>query len=772
MKLFRNKTIYIVLIIVCTMLLIADLVIRFEVPSLSVSSDYGVFYALADAVCVVLLLHNLKRQKSASAKAPSASQDAEGSIDDRPIRKKPLWLLLLVPVLVAAIVLKTLPKAEKEEQSSMSVKEQVLSAQAEKKKITTVYLGGGTLTEETATAVLLPGAVRIDSYAVENGEMVSTGDLIATVNKSSVLSLIRQVQSAISDIDEKLSEELSEEETDKIISSADGRVMAVYAEEGCAVTDTISENGALLLLSLDGLLCTQIPAGDLDAGDSVIVTLPDGTEEKGHVISVLEDVATITVSDENVSLEDQVTIKNETAEVLATCRLSVNSALKVLAYRGITENIVVEPGEMVVKGDVLLSLRNNERSSEYTWLSEQREELSAQMEELFSLYDSGEIRAVSEGEICGLNEDILLNDAVSVKESENETGAVNVSSWGSDEDSAKAVTLSAIMYIKPESGRSPDQDGDNSKQDDSEQPSDQTETSDPAVSDQSSDQTETSDPPASDQPSDQTEASDPPASDQPSDQSQISDQQITDNSKDTSGQSSGKEEKSSGEEGSAEGEEGENAKGEEKSSGKGDGSGMKGASSESKDQSSAKQETEKESEAEKQESYALSECEIYSIAPREVMTIDITVDELDIRTLHVGDKAVVTLDAIPGQSFDGEIISIGEEGTYDSGNTKYQITVSVPRTKQMYNGMNAGIRVTVCEEEYLTVPVAALIEENGNTYVYTLYDEEEERFDGLTEVVTGVSDGTDVQIVSGLSEGDTVCYRYADSIELTFIRHV
>ena len=153
------------------------------------------------------------------------------------------------------------------------------------------------------------------------------------------------------------------------------------------------------------------------------------------------------------------------------------------------------------------------------------------------------------------------------------------------------------------------------------------------------------------------------------------------------------------------------------------------------------------------------------------MSIEISVDELDIVNIKKGQAATVSLDALPGQSFEGKISSVANEGTYDSGNTKYSITVLIDRTEQMYSGMNAGIRVeTEDPAEYLTVPVAALSDEGGKTYVYTSYDEEKDELSGLTEVVTGKSDGEDVEIVSGIKKGDKVCYKYADTIEYTFMR--
>lgn len=811
MKLFKKKKVYTVLIIVFTLILIADLVIRFAVTAKSSSSDRGGFSgmpgsfsgdfdpdnmpsdfdpnnvpsdfsdfqqgsmpggngtfdvenmpegvdpqqggftpgnmhdsgrsaseekgfvgtvkkfwmpiavvcALVDAVCVFMLLRISKKNRSSSStrKTDSGSKNSEEDFDDSPRRKKPLWILLFVPVLVIAILLKTLPKTKKEEKSTMSVKENIVTAETEKKMLSTVYLGGGTLSQEEASEVSVPGSIKIDSYAVSNGDMVQAGDLIATVNKPSVLSQIRDVQETLSEIDEKLNDELSKEDREKLTANAEGRVMAVYAGEGDAVADTMSEHGSLLLISLDGLMSTEIPARNLSVGDSVIVILPDETEETGYVISVFEDVATITISDENIRLDDEVTIKNGSGEVLTTCHLSVHSPLNVVAYHGVTEKVEVETGDAVEKGDTLLSLKNEEKSPEYIRLMQQREELSLQMKQLFALYDSGEIRAESAGEISGLNEDILVDE---------------------DEKEDEVITVSRRIIIDPEdlgNGEVPKSGGDAENQNVPEQTEAQ--------------QTPTAESPEQGGVPDQQNTQQQ-APDQQNTQQQVPDQQTPEDSQNPSGQFPGGDGMPSG-------------------SGNGSRTGMPGTSSGTGDPSSVSQQPESQTDTKQQDSYTLSECGIYSIAAREMMTIEITVDELDIRNLKVGDKASVTLDAIPGQSFDGEITAIGEEGTYDGGNTKYTVTVSVPKIEQMYTGMSAGIIVMIREEEYMTIPVASLVEENGKTYVYTMYDEEKGTLDGLKEVTTGVSDGEDVQIVSGLSEGDKVYYRYADSIEFNFV---
>ena len=123
--------------------------------------------------------------------------------------------------------------------------------------------------------------------------------------------------------------------------------------------------------------------------------------------------------------------------------------------------------------------------------------------------------------------------------------------------------------------------------------------------------------------------------------------------------------------------------------------------------------------------------------------------------------------------FTGASFLICVYDTYTAGllSGTYSVSVTLDRTSQMMSGMNAGIRIELSEsDDVITVPVSALEEEDGKTYVYTSYNEKEDVLEDRQEVTTGLSDGTDVQIVSGISEGDQVCYRYADTLVYSFSR--
>ena len=169
--------------------------------------------------------------------------------------------------------------------------------------------------------------------------------------------------------------------------------------------------------------------------------------------------------------------------------------------------------------------------------------------------------------------------------------------------------------------------------------------------------------------------------------------------------------------------------------------------------------------------YTISENTLCTVTPQDQATIKITVDELDINSLSLGDEAQITLDALSGQRFTGTVSKINTTGTNSGGNAKYTVEVTIERNEHMLTGMNAAVNfVQKVTDDVVTIPAAALSESAGHVYVYTSYNEKEDSLEHPVEVTTGVSDGENVEILDGLSEGDTYYYRYADSITWSFLK--
>ena len=161
--------------------------------------------------------------------------------------------------------------------------------------------------------------------------------------------------------------------------------------------------------------------------------------------------------------------------------------------------------------------------------------------------------------------------------------------------------------------------------------------------------------------------------------------------------------------------------------------------------------------------YSLYETAAFSIASATEASVSINVDELDILSVKEGQTATVTLDALDGQEFEGTITEVSNEASSGNSSAKYPVTITFEKTEDMLLSMSASATIHVNEaEDAVLIPVDALQEKGDSTFVYTKKDSDG-NLSGEVEVETGISNGSQVEITSGLEEGDTVYYLKAES---------
>ena len=149
----------------------------------------------------------------------------------------------------------------------------------------------------------------------------------------------------------------------------------------------------------------------------------------------------------------------------------------------------------------------------------------------------------------------------------------------------------------------------------------------------------------------------------------------------------------------------------------------------------------------------------FTISGDTSMLLSVSVDELDINSVEQGQTAQVTFDAIEDKTFEGTVTKVGNTASASGGVAKYTVEITIPKDEEMKAGMNASATITIEEKENIvTIPVNALQERGEEVFVYTEQDDEG-NLSGEQQVTTGLSDGENVEITEGLSEGDVVYYQ-------------
>jgi len=168
------------------------------------------------------------------------------------------------------------------------------------------------------------------------------------------------------------------------------------------------------------------------------------------------------------------------------------------------------------------------------------------------------------------------------------------------------------------------------------------------------------------------------------------------------------------------------------------------------------------------ELYDLEGDVLLTVTEQDTMTLSIALDEQDIAKVSLGQKAQVKINPLKDRSFEAEVTEVGLFGTGNGGSSKFTVELTVPMEADMLAGMSATAYLPLdARTDVLTVPVAALVEEGGRTLVCTALDPETGEPASPVEVTTGVSDGTAVEILSGMTLGDQYYYSYYDTLELS-----
>lgn len=137
------------------------------------------------------------------------------------------------------------------------------------------------------------------------------------------------------------------------------------------------------------------------------------------------------------------------------------------------------------------------------------------------------------------------------------------------------------------------------------------------------------------------------------------------------------------------------------------------------------------------------------------VSMSVTVYEEDMTDIFPGSSAKISFTAYPEDIFTTTVTEISEAAVDSRGNVVYTVTVNVEGdVSGLFQGMTGDITfVTGRSEETLYVHKRAVITENGKSYVKI---REEDGSIIKKEITTGFSDGTYIQIVEGLSEGEIV----------------
>ena len=625
---------------------------------------------------------------------------------------------LLAVIVLFMILLPSLLSSEKESEQTGTLK----SVTAERTDITSTVAGSGTLAGEDGVKITVPHGVEITDYLVQNGDLVTEGQALASVDKTSVMNTIATVQNNLEYLAGEVRTAASGATNAYLSAPTAGRVKAVYAAAGDDVQSVIEQYGCLMVVSLDGRMAVnaETTSDAATAGKSVTVRLADGAEYPGRIEIRSGDMLTVTLTDDGPALGAEAEILLD-GESVGSGTLYAHSAWNVTASAGTVAAVNTAVERQIYAGTTVITLRDVDSEGEYRRLSQLHRDYEETMLKLFELYQNGTVNATADGRVADLD-----STSIGVMRSNGESYTVSLLASPADgmpeeytvrSAQVSNVTFGSITFLADAAVPAAD------VADLTVQPEVDTENAE-AVSVTSFDgvmvyewDKENSVWVTSnagilcagdyvylvyDENGSLLWTIRPAAQEEP---------EIPDDGGDVIW-------------------------------GGGGGSG----------------------ETVTFEMYDRTETEIMSVSPTDTVSVQVVIDEMDILSVHSGQEAEVTIDALPGRSFTGTVSYINPVGKNNGGNSQYTVTITMDRTENMLDGMNAmAVLTTGKTENVITLPTVALTEKGFTTVVYTGCNSKTGELTDPVEVETGVSDGEYVEIVSGLEEGTTVWYTAYES---------
>ena len=136
------------------------------------------------------------------------------------------------------------------------------------------------------------------------------------------------------------------------------------------------------------------------------------------------------------------------------------------------------------------------------------------------------------------------------------------------------------------------------------------------------------------------------------------------------------------------------------------------------------------------------------------------IDETEVGRLTTGMTMKITIGALQDLKFDARLEYISPKATDQNGANQFEIKAAVnlpTSSEQIRSGYSANAEIVLAEARgVLSVPESAIEFSGNDPFVYVVKGSGKEKTYERRKVTTGLSDGINIEIRSGLKKGETV----------------
>lgn len=155
---------------------------------------------------------------------------------------------------------------------------------------------------------------------------------------------------------------------------------------------------------------------------------------------------------------------------------------------------------------------------------------------------------------------------------------------------------------------------------------------------------------------------------------------------------------------------------------------------------------------------------ILDIIDYDNLQISVKVDEYDLPAVDIGKETIVKINAL-NKEITGTISDISKTGTSLNGVTFFIATIDLRRDSNLKVGMSAEAKLLNSQADDVVILPMSVVQFHDDNTAYVLKEGENGRPEKI-DITTGINDGNNVEIVSGVVKGEKVLYSNDTLVDL------
>jgi RND family efflux transporter MFP subunit len=146
---------------------------------------------------------------------------------------------------------------------------------------------------------------------------------------------------------------------------------------------------------------------------------------------------------------------------------------------------------------------------------------------------------------------------------------------------------------------------------------------------------------------------------------------------------------------------------------------------------------------------------VAAVSDLDHLAVNVDLSEFDVAQVEEGMRAIVSVDALGGESFPGEVSLVAFTGVDNGGIVTFPVLVGLVNSEDLKPGMNTSVRIIVAQKKNVVrVPLEAVTQDEEDRAFVTVLDVSGQEV--RRSVKIGLESTDVAEIVKGLNAGDRV----------------